>query len=142
MGGLSVPSRVRPPSRKMPCVTPSRVVELHVPLEHRVVQRLAIAPSHEVRAERLEDVLQRKRARPFAHGVRERDLAGERVAHEHVVGVRPMIDEVDRDGVGWKRFVRLVIDRDLVEEVEQPTGGAMPGAMIRGAAEEGTISST
>ena len=40
--------------------------ELHVSLEHRVVQRLAILPADEIRAERLEDVLERKRARPLA----------------------------------------------------------------------------
>jgi hypothetical protein len=54
--------------------------ELNVALEHRVVERLPVPAADEVRSERLEDVLQWERTRPFPDGVADRDLTGERVA--------------------------------------------------------------
>ena len=114
--------------------------ELHVALEDRVVQRLAVFSSHEIRAERLEHVLERKGARPLADRVGDGDLTGERIAHEHVVGVGPMIHQVDEDRVARQRLERrgiLLLDRHLIEEIQHPLGDAIPDLVVGDDVEEG-----
>src|SRR5207249_3920601 len=71
--------------------------ELDVPLEHRVIQRLAETPPNEVRAERLEDILEGPGTRPFAHRIAHVHAAGEYVCHDDVVCVGPVIHQVDDD---------------------------------------------
>src|SRR5262245_55589171 len=61
--------------------------ELDVALEHRMIEWLAVFPADEIRSERLEDVLERKRARPLTYGVRDSDVASEGVTHQNIIGV-------------------------------------------------------
>src|SRR5689334_6606354 len=94
--------------------------QLYVLLEHGVIQLLAVFAAHEVRAERLEDVFQRKGTRPFADSVRDGDLPREDVPNQHVVGIRSVIHQVDHDRIPGqlRRFTR-VFGGDLIKEVEK-----------------------
>ena len=96
--------------------------ELHVPLEHRVIQRFTVASTDEIGAERLEEVFEREDARPLPHRIRDRDLPGETIAGEHVVGVRAVVHQVDHDALARESGERLRVpyrDRRLVEQVQR-----------------------
>ena len=87
--------------------------ELHVALENSMVEWLAVSATDEVRAERLEHEFKREGACPFANGVRDRHLAGERVADEDVVGVGAMVHHVDEHRVARQAFSRpFVLEGD------------------------------
>jgi hypothetical protein len=84
-------------------------------------------------------VLQREGARPFANGIRDRHLAGERVAHKHVVGVGPVVHEIHEYGITRQRRERsaiLVLDRDLVQKVEHPLRDAIADVVVGDDVEE------
>src|SRR2546423_5755230 len=69
--------------------------QLDISLENGVIELLAILAADEVRAEGFEDVFERKSARPLADGIGDRHLPRQNVADEDVVGVRPMIHQID-----------------------------------------------
>src|SRR2546423_12249834 len=94
--------------------------QLHVSLEHSVKKLFAILAANEIRAKRFEDVLERKRPRPFADGVRDGDLAGQYVADEHVVRVRAVVHQIDHHRIlGHLLRLARVLGRYLVEEIQQ-----------------------
>src|SRR5207245_7006763 len=68
--------------------------ELDVALEHGVIQRLAVAASHEIGPEGLEDVFERPRAGPLAHGVAHVYSTGQHVRDHDVVGVGAVVPQI------------------------------------------------
>src|SRR5688500_5967522 len=113
--------------------------QLHVPLENGVIERLAEFSPHEVRPEALEDVLEGKCSGPFTNRVRDRNLAAQHVSDEHVIRVRPVVHEVDDDGVLRKRrraLLTVLLCRNLVEDVEDGARGRVPETVIREDVEE------
>ena len=85
-------------------------------------------------------MLERECARPFAHRVRDCDVAGEGVTHEHVVRIGSMVHQVHEDGVTGQRMTAglvLVLDGHLVEEIQQPAGGPISEMVVRDDVEEG-----
>src|SRR5881409_3918126 len=107
--------------------------ELHVPLQHRVVQRFAESAAHEVGPERLEHVLERPGAGPLPDGVAHVHPPREHVGHDDVIGVGAVVHEVDHDvplGDPLEGRLVLVVDAHLVEDVHQDLGEVVAELVI------------
>ncbi len=99
-----------------------------------MVQGLAEAAPDEIRAERLEHVLERPGTRPLAHGVAHVHPARQHVRHQDVIGVGAVIHQVDDDvafGDARERRLVLIVDGDLEQQVDEDLGGVVAELVIR-----------
>src|SRR5258705_6700780 len=108
--------------------------ELDVALEHGVIQRLTEPPPDKVGPERLEDILERPGTCPLPDGVAHVHAPGEHVCHDDVVGIGPVIHEVD-DHVALRDPLEgalvLVIDTGFVQDIDENLRDVVTDFVIR-----------